>query len=880
MELGLSASAGLGDGKSGSGAAAAGYRWHDDPLSEQTSFAAQLRATLNAIPAYTWYKLPSGTLAFVNERSGDYLGLPKDHPLRLGADTDAAWDSHIFIIHPDDQEIARQTWTECLRTEAAGEASFRIRNASGEFHWFIVRTEPLRADDGSLLYWVGISFDIETQKRAEFHLTEGQRIAQTGSWAFSASGFDFWSPQLFEIHGLKPGKPPNIPEYLALIHPEDRDFVALEIGKMLAGNSAFDFTKRIVRPEGSVRHVRCVGVPSFDGRGLTGTGIDVTEQEQLNAALRKSERELRQILDFTPQFIGVFGSRRERLYINQIALDYLGKTRDEWLNGKPGDAVHPDDSKLVRARWDRAVQDGTPFEIELRVRKLDGTFRWCLGRFNPVRDEEGCILHWYVACTDIEDQKRAAAEQEQLTRALRKNEEEFRQILELTPLFVTVLGPRRERVYINRLGLDFLGTTLERWREKQPRDELHPDDLELVTSLWKRALSDSLPFECEFRARRSDGVYRWLLARCNSVRDDDGQVLRWYNAFTDIEERKRAEEKLQQENAALREEINQALMFGQIVGSSAPLRKVVAEAYRVAQTDATVLILGETGTGKELMARAIHKRSRRTARAFIAVNCAAIPSALIASELFGHEKGAFTSATQRRLGRFEAANGGTIFLDEVGDLPPDAQIALLRVLQEREIERVGSDKPISVNVRVLAATHRDLSKLVSEGTFRQDLFYRLNVVPIRMPSLRERAGDIPLLVEYFLEGFARKIGKKFNRIEKGTLDILQAYDWPGNVRELQNMIERGVTLSDSDVFSVDEAWLKREPLQAPNSSPAFGGALLAHEKEAIETALAQSHGRVSGPAGAASRLGIPATTLDSKIKRLGIDKYRFKQADS
>jgi formate hydrogenlyase transcriptional activator len=430
------------------------------------------------------------------------------------------------------------------------------------------------------------------------------------------------------------------------------------------------------------------------------------------------------------------------------------------------------------------------------------------------------------------------------------------------------------------LGLDYLGTTLERWREKHPRDEVHPDDVELVMSHWNRALSDGLPFECEFRARRNDGVYRWLLARCNSVQDDDGQVLRWYNAFTDIEERKRAEERLQHENAALREEINQASMFGQIVGSSEPLQKVVAEAYRVAQTDATVLIFGETGTGKELIARAIHRRSKRGARAFIAVNCGTMPSALIASELFGHEKGAFTGATQRRLGRFEAANGGTIFLDEVGDLPPDAQIALLRVLQEREIERVGSDKPIPVNVRVLAATHRDLSKLVHDGVFRQDLFYRLHVVPIKMPSLRDRAGDIPLLVEYFLNGFARKVGKKFSRIEKRTMEALQAYDWPGNVRELQNMIERAVTLSDSDIFSVDEAWLKREPQEISDIGPALNGALKAHEKEAIEAALAQSHGRVSGLTGAAARLGIPATTLDSKIKRHGIDKYRFKQSDS
>jgi formate hydrogenlyase transcriptional activator len=244
------------------------------------------------------------------------------------------------------------------------------------------------------------------------------------------------------------------------------------------------------------------------------------------------------------------------------------------------------------------------------------------------------------------------------------------------------------------------------------------------------------------------------------------------------------------------------------------------------------------------------------------------------------KKGAFTGATQRRLGRFEAANEGTIFLDEVGDLPPDTQIALLRVLQEREIERVGSDQPIPVNVRVLAATHRDLQKLVREGKFRRDLFYRLNVVPITMPSLRERAGDIPVLVEYFIDRFGKKVGRKFKKIERRSLEVLQAYDWPGNVRELQNVIERAVTLSDSDTFSVDEAWLKREHPDPSDSSLALSGVLQAHEKEAIEAALAQSNGRISGPTGAAAKLGIPTTTLDSKIRRLGIDKYRFKRINS
>jgi formate hydrogenlyase transcriptional activator len=279
-----------------------------------------------------------------------------------------------------------------------------------------------------------------------------------------------------------------------------------------------------------------------------------------------------------------------------------------------------------------------------------------------------------------------------------------------------------------------------------------------------------------------------------------------------------------------------------------------------------------------LIARAIHKRSNRADSAFIAVNCAAIPASLIASELFGHEKGAFTGATQRRLGRFETANGGTLFLDEVGDLPHEIQIALLRVLQEREIERVGSNRPISVDVRVVAATLRDLSGLVAEGTFRSDLFYRLNVVPIQIPSLCERADDIPLLIEYFIDRFGKRVGKKFRRIDKKTIKVLQAYHWPGNVRELQNVIERAVILSEGDTFSLDETWFRSNEPRLATPTVALNGTLLRHEKEMIEAALAESQGRVSGPNGAATKLGIPARTLDSKIKRLKINKSRFKDS--
>jgi formate hydrogenlyase transcriptional activator len=313
-----------------------------------------------------------------------------------------------------------------------------------------------------------------------------------------------------------------------------------------------------------------------------------------------------------------------------------------------------------------------------------------------------------------------------------------------------------------------------------------------------------------------------------------------------------------------------------IVGKSAALRSVLQQVNLVAPTDTTVLILGETGTGKELIARAIHEQSSRSKRPFIRVNCAAIPASLIASELFGHEKGAFTGALQRRLGRFEAANGGTIFLDEIGELPMETQITLLRVLQEREIERVGSSQSISVDVRIIAATNRDLRAAIAEGTFRRDMFYRLNVFPIHMPALRERTEDIPLLVEYLIQRYASRVGKRFRNMKKNTCELLQAYDWPGNIRELQNVIERAVILCEGETFSIEEMWLKREPSRLSGPGALLAVTIADREREVIEAALVESKGRISGPHGAAAKLGVPRQTLDSKIANLQISKLRFK----
>ncbi len=340
---------------------------------------------------------------------------------------------------------------------------------------------------------------------------------------------------------------------------------------------------------------------------------------------------------------------------------------------------------------------------------------------------------------------------------------------------------------------------------------------------------------------------------------------------------KQSEERLQHENVALREETDQASMFEEIVGTSAALQRVLSLVSKVAPTDASVLITGETGTGKELVARAIHRRSQRSSKPFVSVNCAAIPRDLIASELFGHEKGSFTGAVQRRLGRFEMADGGTIFLDEVGELPKETQIALLRVLQEREFERVGGTRSIQTNVRVVAATNRDLRAAIAAGTFRSDLFYRLNVFPLEVPPLRDRREDIPELVEYFIDRCANNLGKNITGINKKSLELLQSYPWPGNIRELQNVIERSVIMCETENFSVDETWLPQQPVASECKGQSdFSQKLAAQEKETIESALRESEGRVFGPSGAAAMLGMPRSTVESKIRSLRINKNRFK----
>ena len=717
------------------------------------------------------------------------------------------------VFHPEDIQRLRKARQKGLSGTVPFENEQRALGKDGKYRWFLIRYNPLLDERKNVLRWYATGTDIQDRKQTETLLAAEKRTLE-----MIAGG-----------------------AYLADILERLCETIDAQASNIKSAVMLMDADGMHLRPAAGPR------LPKGWTEAITPLKIGPCAGS-----------------------CGTAASLKQRVIVSDIATDPL------WADYRDLALSHG-----LRAAWSQPLIS--------KNQEVLGTF--CLYYAEPrsasetdLRLIEGAD---HIAVIAIEGERsqealRSAFEEIRNSEAkLRQEERELRQLIDFLPQHVLVLDKDGTLLQVNKTMLDYKGLTLEEMKGSGTRErinrDVHPDDLERVQNERSAGLSRGVPFETEKRLLGKDGQFRWFLFRYNPVLNEAGNIVRWFATATDVEDRKQAEDRVRNEAIALREQIDRESMFEDIVGSSEALRKVLRQVVRVAPSDSTVLILGETGTGKELIARAVHKRSKRADRAFIGVNCAAIPTSLIASELFGHEKGAFTGATQRRLGRFEAANGGTIFLDEVGDLPPEIQIALLRVLQEREIERVGSNKPISIDVRVLAATHHDLEALVAEGRFRQDLLYRLSVVPIQMPSLRERREDIPLLVEYFIGRFGKKAGKKFRTIDKKTVRLFESYQWPGNVRELQNVIERAVILSEDDTFSVDEAWLKQNTPQFSDSPTALNRVLLRHEKEMIESALAESGGRVSGPSGAAAKLRIPTRTLDSKIKRLGINKFRFKK---
>jgi PAS domain S-box-containing protein len=562
---------------------------------------------------------------------------------------------------------------------------------------------------------------------------------------------------------------------------------------------------------------------------------------------------------------------------SQQMLEYFGKSLEELKQWSL--SVHPDDRARVAAYWRSTLETGQPYEVDHRLRRADGVYRWFHGRGVPLRDTDGHVVRWYNLLTDIDERKQA---EEKLRRSEAYLAEAER--LSLTGSFGCKVSTG-EMIWSEETFQIFEYDRATIPAVERILERVHPEDKAMVQEQIDRATREGKDCDLEYRLVLPDDSVKHVRVVARALREEPASiefvgavmdVTRQRQAKADLErafeEIKRLRDRLHDENVALREQIDQVFMFEEIVGSSPALKTVLSGIVKVAPTDSTVLITGETGTGKELIARAIHKGSRRAGQAFVSVNCASTPSSLIASELFGHEKGAFTGALQRHQGRFELANFGTIFLDEIGELPAETQIALLRVIQERQFERVGGTRVIPTDVRIIAATNRDLSAAIAAGAFRADLFYRLNVFPIHVPPLRNRKEDIPMLVEYFVKRYAEKMRKQISKIDKNTLKLCQLYPWPGNIRELQNIVERSVILCNGDTFWIDEAWLSSQDATRLESSRPLTQTLQNYEKALIEAALAESKGKVAGPNGAAAKLGIPRSTLDLKIKQLSIKK--------
>jgi len=661
------------------------------------------------------------------------------------------------------------------------------------------------------------------------------------------------------------------------VHPDDLPRVIDIWKRSVEAGQPYDLELRQRRADGEYRWFQSRALPARDREGrITGWYMlltDIDDRKRAEDTLRSNEQSLRLIVDSIPGFVAISNAAGEVELYNHQVLEYFGKTTEELKNWATADVLHPDDLARMIDAWRYSIDTGEPLDLDHRSRGADGVYRWFHIRGRAQRDAEGRIVRWYHLVTDIDERKRAEDELAKAFDEIAKSEAELRTIIDAISQLIIALSADGKFLTANQAVLEYTGLTKEEVESQAFGDVFHPEDTERLREQREAAIARGLQFEYERRVRHGDGEYRWFLIQYNPLRDEEGKVIRWYATGTDIDDRKQAEERTRQENVALRELIDQAYMFEEIVGSSPALKTVLSSIVKVAPTDSTVLITGETGTGKELIARAIHKGSQRASHAFISVNCAAIPVSLIASELFGHEKGAFTGAMQRRQGRFELADSGTIFLDEIGELPAETQIALLRVIQERKFERVGGNQVIPTDVRIIAATNSDMPAAIAAATFRADLFYRLSVFPIDVPPLRQRKEDIPMLLEYFVKRYADKARKQFSRMDKNTLKLCQSYNWPGNIRELQNIIERSVILCNGDTFRIDPAWLSSQNTPRLASSGPLKHNLQNYEKDLIEAALSESNGKVAGPNGAAAKLGIPRSTLDLKIKQLNIKKH-------
>jgi PAS domain S-box-containing protein len=768
-------------------------------------------------------------------------------------------EEFLRLVHPEDRDRFNERIEKSRREKSDFVQDYRVVLTDGTVKHIHGIGHPVLDETGSIIEYVGTDVDVTERKRAEealqrseAYLAEAQKLTHTGSWVWNVrTDALFWSQDIYRIYDYDPEKMAHPTwNFFERIHPEDRPKFEQRKKRMAStqkewSDSAIDF--RIVLPDGTIKHLHSIAHPVIEsGDEVVGTVMDVTEQWKARAKLENAFEEIKQRTEALRRSEAYLAEAQKLTHTGSWAVrvpqmekaqretgqgpaviprfgwdaSYWSKEMYRIFGFDPGPTppsymevvqrLHPEDAHHKTPVVEQAIRDRTDFETDFRLLLSNGPAKYIHVVGHPVVNASGDVIELVGTAMDVTEQHEAKAALQNAFEQLKAEETELRRMTDAIASFIYVFRPDGTAIYANQVVLDYTGLTLQDvQKEDFPARIFHPEDVERLLEKRHEALASGKPFELEKRALGKDGNYRWFLVRYNPLRDDQGHIIRWYATGTDIDDRKQAEERVRDENLALREQIDQAFMFEDIVGASPALQTVLSSIVKVPPTDSTVLITGETGTGKELIARAIHKHSQRSGQAFISVNCASIPSSLIASELFGHEKGAFTGAVQRRQGRFELAHSGTIFLDEVGDLPVETQITLLRVLQERQFERVGGNRILTTDVRVIAATNRDLAAAIAAGLFRADLFYRLNVFPIEVPPLRKRKEDIPRLVEYFVKRYAEKVGKQICKIDNKTVELCQSYPWPGNIRELQNIVERSVILCGGDTFWIEKAWLAR-----------------------------------------------------------------------
>ena len=817
----------------------------------------------------------------------------------------------LAALHPDDRDVFVAAAKKMVDGHGNLEITYRIIHPERGLR-IMRNTGEALFENAKIARCVGNTVDVTEQEqlirelrhreditlRCNAYLGQAQALSHTGCFGWNVSTGDlYWSEETFRILEYKPTINPTLGLVFKRVHPDDLLFVQQKIEQARQAEQ-MDFEHRLLMPDGSVKHVHVIARPFKNKAGeveFVGSVMDVTGRQKAIEDRKRAEesiadktRELErsETLLAEGQRLGQIGSFSWRVATDEITWsDQLYRIYELEI-GVPvtieliRSRVHPEDVSLIEKMkmFHQARNGGKDFDWQYRLMMPDHSIKYLHAVARATQDQNG-QLEYIAAVQDVTARHRAEESIADKTRELERSEFYLREGERLARMGSWSLKPDRMFDYWSPetfVLFDFDPSqgvpTFAQWVAL-----LVPNDRERLTSLVDKMFRDGVKGDIKYSIDHPKQGRRMMHSVGEPVLED-GKVTRLIGNTLDITEQQRAFEEikalrdeLHRENIVLREELGKTSMFEEVIGTSPVLQMVLARAAKVAPTDSTVLIMGETGTGKELIARAIHKRSKRSEHPFISVNCAAVPSSLIMSELFGHEKGAFTGAVQRRPGRFELAEGGTLFLDEVGDLSAETQIALLRVLQEREFERVGGTEILRADVRVIAATNRDLQKAIANGAFRSDLYYRLNVFPIELPPLRERKEDVPLLVNYFVDRYAKRAGKKINRIQKKSLEMLQEYSWPGNVREVQNIIERSLIIAETNEFSIDKSWVANES-QSGTAAPDRKS----NERQRIEAALAQSNGKISGANGAAAMLGMPPSTLESKIRTLRINKFQFK----